>query len=76
MIFVVIQIPAKGVAGWDHTVIRTPGRCKKAQVSVFKAVKLFGAKYKYKYRSGLSKPSSYFKTTWNHGFRRAIYRHG
>ena len=26
-IFVEIQIPAKGIAGWDHTVIRTPGRC-------------------------------------------------
>ena len=28
--FVAIQIPAKGVQGWDHTVIRTPGRCDKA----------------------------------------------
>ena len=34
------QIPAKGVAGWDHTVIRTPGRCRKAQVRVVKAIKL------------------------------------
>ena len=40
-IFVEIQIPAKGVAGWDHTVIRTPGRCQKAQVTVIKAIKLF-----------------------------------
>ena len=40
-IFVEIQIPAKGVAGWDHTVIRTPGRCQKAQVSVIKALNFF-----------------------------------
>ena len=45
-----IQIPAKGVAGWDHTVIRTPGRCKNAQVSVAKDIKLSREKYKYKYK--------------------------
>jgi len=29
------------MGGWDHTVIRTPGRCQKAQVRVVKAIKLF-----------------------------------
>ena len=63
------QIPAKGVAGWDHTVIRTPGR-----FLFFILFFIFFLEGAGRPKFVLSRPSSCRRRIWCRGSRRATYR--